>query len=264
MRSSVKRYQVLWITGALVILVLILAAIISSGHSEPKVSYTSTAQPTMSAQPTIKPTVTPNVDTFTKSPAPKPVVTPKVTVTPKPTVSGKPTLKAKDKPVTPIKFGNTIPIIKSNLLPTAGKEFDPGYYYNAKDGCDVGVYDAKGNEIYSVMTSDNEQSIYFFKAGERVQNFCTLTKGTPPMNEGGDVLSGIHLIGVDIKPGIYTTSSTCHFWIGNSADNLNYIRSATTGSGQLNSISSGGQITVPDNGGVILFHSECQNITKTK
>jgi hypothetical protein len=170
--------------------------------------------------------------------------------------------KSSAKPVTPVKYGNTIPINDIYPFPVVGKQIDAGYYFNNQGGCDIGVYDSNGRELFEENTHIGVQSIIYLKAGEQIQNLCVLTKGLPPIYNGSNIPTGMHIINGDLKPGTYTTGNNCFYWItkGNSA--ADYTRGITANNDQRYSSTAGVPFILSDINEAVFFHSGCGVINK--
>jgi hypothetical protein len=170
--------------------------------------------------------------------------------------------KSSAKPVTPVKYGNTIPENEVFPFPVVGKQIDEGYYFNNQGLCDILIYDAKGNEKFSEQTQKGQQLIINLKAGDQVQNYCTLTKGLPPVYDGASIPTGMHIINGDLKPGTYTTSNNCFYWVtkGNSA--ADYTRGITANNDQRYSSTAGAPFILSDINEAVFFHSGCGVINK--
>lgn len=187
-----------------------------------------------------------------------------VKVTPKPTpakVTPKPNVNPTEKPATPITYGNTIPVNDTYPFPIVGKQIDPGYYYNSKGPCSIGVYDSKGQELFEENTKEGTQSIIYLKNGDQIQNLCSLTKGLPSILTSS-IPTGMHIINGDLKPGSYTTSNNCFYWVtkGNSA--MEYTRGITNNNDQRFSSTAGIAFNLGNIDEAVFFHSGCGVINK--
>lgn len=169
--------------------------------------------------------------------------------------------KSSAKPVTPVKYGNTIPINEIYPFPVVGKQIEPGYYFNSKGPCSIGVYDLKGQELFEENTKEGVQSIIYLKDGDQVQNLCPLTKGLPT-SITSSIPTGMHIINGDLKPGNYTTSNNCFYWItkGNSA--LDYTRGVTNDNDQRFASTASVVFSIGDINEAVYFHSGCGVINK--
>lgn len=227
-------------------------------------SISRTPQASTTSKPTTKPTPVKVTPTPVKATPVK--VTPKPTpvkVTPKPTVkpTPKPTVKPTTKPVTPVKFGNNLPINDIYPFPIVGKQIEAGYYYNSKGPCSIGVYDSKGQEIFEENTKEGAQSIIYLKNGDQVQNLCPLTKGLPT-SITSSIPTGMHIINGDLKPGIYTTSNNCFYWVTKGKSASEYTRGITNNNDQRFSSTAGIAFTLGNVDEAVFFHSGCGVINK--
>jgi len=256
-----KSGRVSILAGTVVLILLAIAMYQGLGTN----SATRTPQASTTTKPSTKPTpdkVTPTVPVKT---IPVKVTPTPVKITPKPTpvkVTPEPTVKPTKKPATPVKYGNTIPNNEVYPFPVVGKQLDPGYYHNTQGLCDILVYDTKGNEIFSEQSQKGQQIIINLKAGDQVQNYCTLTKGLPTTSIGANIPVGMHIINGDLKPGTYTTSNNCFYWVtkGNSA--LEYTRGITNNNDQRFSSTAGIAFNLGNIDEAVFFHSGCGVINK--
>jgi len=241
--------------------ILLLTTSCSSGNqqssSEPTVSPSVemiTSSPTPTASPTTEPFFTPDptptASTQPKTKESKSVVTPSATPTPTKT------------PTTPVKYGNTIPNNEVYPFPVVGKQLDPGYYHNTQGLCDILVYDTKGNEIFSEQSMKGQQIIINLKAGDQVQNYCTLTKGLPATYIGTNIPVGMHILNGDLKPGTYTTSNNCFYWVTKGKSALEYTRGITNNNDQRFSSTAGIAFNLENIDEAVFFHSGCGVINK--
>ena len=170
--------------------------------------------------------------------------------------------KSSAKPVTPVKYGNTIPENEVFPFPVVGKQIDEGYYYNSKGPCGIVVFDSKGNDIYTEQSKNGGQVIINLKNGDYLQNYCPLTKGLPPVYKGSSIPSGMHIINGDLIPGTYTTSKNCSYWIskGNSAPE--YTRGVSANIEQSYTSNAGVPFTLGNINEAIYFHNSCGVINK--
>ena len=199
------------------------------------------------------------------TPTPVKVTPTPVKVTPKPTpakVTPKPNVNPTEKPATPIKYGNTIPENEVFPFPVVGKQIDAGYYYNSEGPCDILVYDTKGNEIFSEQSQKGQQTIISLKAGDQVQNYCTLTKGLPSVYNGSNIPVGMHIINGDLKPGTYTASNNCFYWVTKGKSASEYTRGITNNNDQRFSSAAGIAFTLGNMDEAVFFHSGCGVINK--
>ena len=223
------------------------------------------------AEPVPKPTpskVLPNAPTKTPStpstPSSKqtssPSATPQIKKTEKPKKFPTST-KSSAKPVTPVKFGNNLPINDIYPFPIVGKQIEPGYYYNSKGPCSIGVYDLKGQELFEENTKEGVQSIIYLKNGDQIQNLCPLTKGLPSILTSS-IPTGMHIINEDLKPGTYTTSKNCSYWVtkGNSA--MEYTRGISGNIEQSYTSNAGVPFTLGNINEAVYFHNSCGVINK--
>ena len=221
------------------------------------------------AEPVAKPTpskVLPNAPTKTPStpstPSSKqtssPSATPQIKKTEKPKKFPTST-KSSAKPVTPVKFGNNLPINDIYPFPFVGKQIEAGYYYNSKGPCSIGVYNSKGQELFEENTKIGVQSIIYLKDGDQIQNLCSLTKGLPSILTSS-IPTGMHIINGDLKPGSYTTSNNCFYWItkGNSAED--YTRGIYND--QRFASTAGAPFSLNDVNEAVFFHRSCGVINK--
>jgi hypothetical protein len=170
--------------------------------------------------------------------------------------------KSSAKPVTPVKYGNTIPIHEVYPFPVVGKQIAAGYYYNNEGLCDIGVYNSNGQELFEENTHMGAQSIIYLEAGEQIQNLCVLTKGLPPIYSGSNIPTGMHIINGDLKPGTYTTSNNCFYWITKDNSAEDYTRGITTNNDQRFSSVAGVLFSLSDINEAVFFHSGCGEINK--
>jgi len=239
-------------------LLLIVAAALSTFNSR---------QASTTAKPSNKPTpvkVTPTTPVKVTPTTPVKVTPTPVKVTPKPTpvkVTPKPTVKPTKKPTTPVKYGNTIPENEVFPFPIVGKQIDPGYYHNSKGPCSIGVYDSKGQELFEENTQSGEQSIINLKAGDQIQNLCPLTKGLPTISNSA-IPSGMHIINGDLKPGSYTTSNNCFYWVTKGKSAMEYTRGITNNNDQRFSSTAGIAFNLGNIDEAVFFHSGCGVINK--
>ena len=219
------------------------------------------------AEPVAKPTpskVLPNSPTKAPStPSSKQTSSPSATPQIKKTEQPKkfPTsTKSSAKPVTPVKYVNIIPENEVFPFPVVGKQIEPGYYFNSKGPCGIVVFDSKGNDIYTEQSENGMQVIINLKNGDYLQNYCPLTKGLPPMYTGSSIPSGMHIINGDLKPGTYTTSNNCFYWItkGNSAED--YTRGIYNDQRFVST--AGAPFSLNDVNEAVFFHSSCGVINK--
>lgn len=218
----------------------------------PTFSATNSTSPTPTAEPTRSESQTP---IRSKEPKLEKTKKPKFTMTPTPT-------KSSTKQLVPVKFGNSIPINEIYPFPIVGKQIDPGYYHNSQGACDLLVYDKKGNEIFSEQSGIGQQVIIYLQAEDQVQNYCILKKGLPPIYQGENIPTGMHIINGDLKPGNYTTSNNCFYWItkGNSA--LDYTRGVTNDNDQRFASTASVVFSIGNINEAVFFHSGCGVITK--
>lgn len=216
----------------------------------------SSPSPSMSAS--VMPTAVPtplSKETSSRStpPAIKKTAQPKVSPTPS---------KSSAKLVVPEKYVDTIPINELYPFPIVGKQIEAGYYYDNHGACDVVVYDAKGREIFSEQSESGMQILINLQSGDQVQNYCPLIKGLPPIFTGGNIPSGMHIINGDLKPGIYTTSNNCFYWVtkGNAAQE--YTRGVTDNNEKRYPSTAGVAFTLSDVNEAVFFHSGCGKINK--
>jgi hypothetical protein len=170
--------------------------------------------------------------------------------------------KSSAKPVTPVKYGNIIPENDVFPFPVVGKQIEPGYYYNSQGLCDVLVYDAKGNEIFSEQSQKGQQIIISLKTGDQVQNYCTLTKGLPTAYSGANIPVGMHIINGDLKPGTYTTSNNCSYWVSKGGSASEYTRGISANIEQSFLSNAGVPFTLGNINEAVYFHSGCGVINK--
>ena len=255
-----KSSRVRILVGATVF--ILLAVGLYQGFGTKSVSRTPQASTT--SKPTVKPTPVKVTPSPVKATPVKVTPTP-VKVTPKPTpvkVTPKPTVKPTEKPVTTVKYGNTIPNNEVYPFPIVGKQIDPGYYYNSQGLCDILVYDAKGNEIFSEQSKKGQQIIISLKTGDQVQNYCTLTKGLPTSYTGTNIPVGMHIINGDLKPGTYTTSNNCSYWVSKGGSASEYTRGVSANIEQSFLSNAGAPFTLGNINEAVYFHSSCGTINK--
>jgi hypothetical protein len=170
--------------------------------------------------------------------------------------------KSSAKPVTPVKYGNIIPENDVFPFPVVGKQIEPGYYYNVQGSCSIGVFDSKGNDLYDIISKKSEQTIINLKSGDQVQNLCELIKGLPPVYEGSNIPNGMHIINGDLKPGTYTTSNNCSYWVSKGGSASEYTRGISANIEQSFLSNAGVPFTLGNINEAVYFHSGCGVINK--
>jgi hypothetical protein len=228
-------------------------------------------------QASSEPTASPPAQIISSSPTPDSTPTPESTPTPDPTPTASTQPKTKKsksvatpsatptptkKPPTPVKYGNTIPENEVFPFPVVGKQIDEGYYYNSKGPCGIVVFDSKGNDIYTEQSNSGGQVIINLKNGDYLQNYCSLTKGLPPVYKGSSIPTGMHIINGDLLPGTYTTSKNCSYWVskGNSAPE--YTRGVSANIEQSYTSNAGIPFTLGNINEAVYFHNSCGVINK--
>ena len=105
------------------------------------------------------------------------------------------------------------------------------------------------------------QSIIYLKDGDQIQNLCSLTKGLPSVLTSS-IPTGMHIINGDLRPGSYTTSNNCFYWVTKGKSAMEYTRGVTNNNDQRFSSTAGIAFNLGNIDEAVFFHSGCGVINK--